>query len=798
MRLINTKTLELEEHFNNIPPYAILSHTWGVGEVTFSDWREGLETARKKEGFRKIELACQQAACDGYDHAWVDTNCIDKTSSSELSEAINSMFAWYRDAEVCYVFMKDVVVPGEDGNPMPLVTPGETPPPPPGGLKKYLADPTVRRAFKSSAWFTRGWTLQELLAPAKVLFFSYEWLPLATKETEGSLISDITDIDRTYIKRPDYVSTASVARRMSWMAKRRTTRIEDTAYCLLGLFGIHMALLYGEGHRAFLRLQEEIIRVSDDQTIFCWQATKMGLLPPPSLSNTEDMVPAPAGTGNATSTSSIQQDTHRQAELEQWTSILAPHPKVFRDSALYFAEFGNAGGGGGTMGGWNSGGSMSGSVGSLGTSSGANASSHASEIGPYSITNFGLSISLPLLYTAKGACAVLDVGYRRTSSDRASRVVIPLHRVRNGHYIRLSTQLLIMQIPAALTATRTQIFVDCRNAQSRGISLLLGQRITARSINMVGGAGSKHQPQPVLFLTFNRPVDLDRTPLAASDMDFVPFHSAIEVSTHRPGTQSAVILSGKATAAGGNNGYGNGKAGSAMTESFHLLVGARANHASFRGTAGPLVDFPGSGRSGGSAATKKQRGILPHSSSSSTSMSSSTPGTPTSASTATPGLGISDDQISMDWHADIWARPPPTLSISTRASGESAALQPLISRLSADYFGSWCTSPALCNVLSWRYSANGALVVYFELGELYSSGSSDEPERSDGSERSGTPKMQNGDDDERLRFSHLRRSPTSTSSMQQLFDMMTPPLASTPPKMTVAARDAPVSIMWNR
>ncbi|ERS99639.1 hypothetical protein HMPREF1624_02999 [Sporothrix schenckii ATCC 58251] len=777
MRLINTKTLKLEEYFNNIPPYAILSHTWGDGEVTFADWCNGLATVRKKEGFRKIELTCQQAAHDGYEYAWVDTNCIDKTSSSELSEAINSMFAWYRDAQVCYVFMKDVVVPGEDGNPMPLVTPGEPPPPPPGGRPKYLADPAVRRAFKASAWFTRGWTLQELLAPSKVLFFSYEWLPLATKETEGMLISDITDIDRTYIKRPEDVSTASIARRMSWMAKRRTTRIEDTAYCLLGLFGIHMALLYGEGHRAFLRLQEEIIRVSNDQTIFCWQASKVGGQPPQTLSNSEDMLPAPAGAKNAASTNPVRQDTHRKAELEQWTSFLAPHPKVFRDSALYFSEFGNtgSGGGGSTMGGW-SGGNMPGSAGSFSTLGSANAASGSSDIGPYAITNFGLSISLPLLYTAKGACAVLDVGYRRTSNDRASRVVVPLHRLQSGHYIRLSTQLLIMQVPAALTASRTQIFVDCRNAQSRGTALLLNQRVSARPVNMAGGAADKHQP--VLFLTFNRPVDLDRTPVAASDMDFVPFHSAIEVSVHGLGAQSAAILSGKAAAGGVGINYGNGNApaGAATTELFHLLVGARTNQA-------VTSDTPGAVSSGGSAATRKHRGVLPHASSSSNSLSSN-PSTPTA----------SDDHVSLDWHADVWAQSPSLLGVFSGTAGKATTLKPLVSRLSADYFGSWCTSRALRNVLSWRYSTEGALVVYFELDELYSSGSGEGAEGKNGTERTGTLTTLNGDDDELVRFSHLRRSTATTSSIEQLFDMMAPSLTSTLSKMTTAAWDTSVSI----
>ncbi|CAK7206237.1 hypothetical protein SEUCBS139899_009024 [Sporothrix eucalyptigena] len=738
MRLINTETYELEEKFNNIPPYAILSHTWGDGEVSFMDWKN-LDEARKKEGFRKIELTCQQAAHDGYKYAWVDTNCIDKTSSSELSEAINSMFAWYRDAQVCYVFLKDVLVPGETNT-----VPGSMPPS--GTQKKYLADPAVRRAFKASAWFTRGWTLQELLAPSKVLFFSNEWLPLATKESERRLISDITDIDSDYIKRPEEVSSASVARRMSWMAKRITTRVEDTAYCLLGLFGIHMALLYGEGHRAFLRLQEEIIRVSNDQTIFCWQANKIGRTPPSSLYGSEDLPPTPSMNKNSTITPSapVIQDTHRQAELEKWTSILAPHPKVFRESALYFSEFGNTGGGGGGggMGGW--GGSMTSSSLSgsfLGSSS---AAMGATGVGPYSITNFGLSISVPLLYTAKGACAVLDVGYRRTSNDRPSRVVIPLHRVQSGHYIRLSTQLLVMQIPPSLTATRTQIFVDCRNTQSRGAALLLGQRISARSVNMAGDAADKHDP--VLFLTFNRPVDLERTPIAALDMDFVPFNSIIEVRNYRLGTQNAMILNGKAA----------GHSSSNTAAPFYLLVGGRSSKA------------PSSIDSPGGAAIRPKRGNLPHSSSSSTSMSSMTPGTPPPTASKSFGTVTDERHLSMDWHADVWANP--TASFDGISGSDSAALRPLIDRLSAEYFGSWCTSRALRNVLSWRYSAKGALVCYFELDELYSGGPSRKDE--DGEEGIATPTTLAGDDDELVRFSHLRKSTAETSSMQQIHDML--------------------------
>ena len=108
MRLLSAKTLELKEFFNSLPPYAILSHTWGREEVTFNDLPA--PQARSKIGYHKIEFACRQAEIDDYEYAWIDTCCIDKTSSAELSEAINSMFNWYRYSAVCYAYLVDVDV----------------------------------------------------------------------------------------------------------------------------------------------------------------------------------------------------------------------------------------------------------------------------------------------------------------------------------------------------------------------------------------------------------------------------------------------------------------------------------------------------------------------------------------------------------------------------------------------------------------------------------------------------------------------------------------------------------------
>ncbi|KAF6807474.1 het domain containing protein, partial [Colletotrichum musicola] len=258
MRLINTATLALEEFFgDNIPPYAILSHVWGPEEVTFQDWQD-LAKAREKQGFQKIELARNQALANDLGWLWVDTNCINKESSAELSEAVNSMFAWYRDAEYCYAYLADV---SEAGDPDEAVS------------KRHLF-PRISR----SRWFTRGWTLQELLAPRSVFFFSREWRQVGTRKSLADVIAGAAHIRAEYLyngkKRKGNsrlaISGASVAERMSWLSRRETTRAEDMAYCMLGIFDINMPLLYGEGNRAFTRLQEEILKTSTDETLFSW------------------------------------------------------------------------------------------------------------------------------------------------------------------------------------------------------------------------------------------------------------------------------------------------------------------------------------------------------------------------------------------------------------------------------------------------------------------------------------------------------------------------------------------------
>lgn len=248
MRLINCKTLKVEEFGPGIiPPYAILSHTWGDYEPTLAEWRSMVTRRSKssKPGFAKIFATCKQARRNNHSHVWIDTVCIDKTSSAELSEAINSMFAWYKNAVDCYVYLSDI--------------PSQSP----NGIH-------VLDLMGSSRWFSRGWTLQELIAPDRVVFYSQSWTRLGSKKELSSLLSSVTGIDQLCIRNERVLREYSIAQRMSWAADRVTTRPEDIAYCLLGLFGINMPLLYGEGEKAFIRLQEEILRQSDDHSILAF------------------------------------------------------------------------------------------------------------------------------------------------------------------------------------------------------------------------------------------------------------------------------------------------------------------------------------------------------------------------------------------------------------------------------------------------------------------------------------------------------------------------------------------------
>ena len=254
-----TKVLEFSD--DETTEYAILSHRWIAQEV---DYREMVKLAkmaveerdeiRQCDGYRKILQSCKQAQNDRYEWLWVDTCCINKRSSAELSEAINSMCRWYENAKVCYAYLHDVL-----GSSFPTASDKERYP-------DFCGWPE---------WFSRGWTLQELIAPSNVQFLNKNWQNIGDKRTLAPTLVGITGI-------PVHIhglngNRPCVAQIMSWAAHRKTTRVEDRAYSLMGLLDVNMSMMYGEGKKAFHRLQLEIIRTSNDQSIFAWgyNATNM-------------------------------------------------------------------------------------------------------------------------------------------------------------------------------------------------------------------------------------------------------------------------------------------------------------------------------------------------------------------------------------------------------------------------------------------------------------------------------------------------------------------------------------------
>jgi hypothetical protein len=252
MRLINTTTsaAEFVSVAAGAKEYAILSHTWGSEELSFQELlaieQDATHQSATKAGYLKVRGACGKARAAGFGYVWIDTCCIDKTSSAELSEAINSMYRWYKEARVCFVYLEDVEASREITNP----------------------------GLEHCRWFTRGWCLQELIAPEVVEFCDKRWTTIGSKANMADQIARITHIRSEILLDRSLMDSVPVAQRMSWAAGRKTERKEDEAYCLLGIFGITMPMLYGEGSQAFRRLQEQIIAKSNDMSI---------LVPGPSL-----------------------------------------------------------------------------------------------------------------------------------------------------------------------------------------------------------------------------------------------------------------------------------------------------------------------------------------------------------------------------------------------------------------------------------------------------------------------------------------------------------------------------------
>lgn len=244
MRFIHTTSLKFHEVSDfdlhkSKNSYSILSHrwTWGDDEIAYVDVLSMDSEVKAKGGYAKFTGACALAKKLGYDFLWIDTCCINKTDSVEMGEAINSMYRWYAMSKVCIAYLQDV---------------------------------TTSAQFSESEWFNRGWTLQELIAPKSVCFYDRNWGYLGNKDSLSKTLVARTNIPADVLKNAKSPQAYSVAQRMSWAAKRTTKRLEDRAYSLMGLFGVNMAMIYGERERAFIRLQEQIISKSTDESIFVW------------------------------------------------------------------------------------------------------------------------------------------------------------------------------------------------------------------------------------------------------------------------------------------------------------------------------------------------------------------------------------------------------------------------------------------------------------------------------------------------------------------------------------------------
>ena len=245
MRLLNVHTLEFSEYSEDVPKYAVASHRWKTGtEATIKDVRNKWKT--DKDGYRKVEgfaKYVRKHVCH-VEWLWIDTCCVNQDSSQEVTEAVNSMFRWYSDAEVCLAYLADISDAGNESE------------------------------FRRSEWFRRGWTLQELLAPQMVVFLSASWDVIGYRGGDGwtrsgnqvaggraleAAISTITGIPESVLHNYARSMSFSTGERLSWISGRKTTKEEDMSYSLLGIFNVTMPVIYGEGaKRARERLMEEI------------------------------------------------------------------------------------------------------------------------------------------------------------------------------------------------------------------------------------------------------------------------------------------------------------------------------------------------------------------------------------------------------------------------------------------------------------------------------------------------------------------------------------------------------------
>jgi hypothetical protein len=343
MRLINVHTRQLSEFWGlDVPPYSILSHCWGPEEVTYQEISSLVSSPSTstesgymaKSGYLKINSACLQ-------------------SSAELSESINSMYKWYENSMVCYALLD-----GESSH-----------------LSVYDSKACdVQEDHLEDKWFTRGWTLQELIAPSRVEFFDKNWKHIGNKFQCSGYIALVTTIPENVIRSSRSMSSYGIATKMSWAAGRQTTRIEDVAYSLLGMFKVNMPLLYGEGKKAFIRLQEEIMKESDDHSLFAWD---------------------------------FQEDYER--EPFKFRSVLADNPSRFANSAMIY--------------------STPGYTDLYSTSTSSKVSKNRK---PYAMTNKGVQIYLPIFdFESIGMVAMLDC--KLHGGHEGHQIVIALQRPPTSH-----------------------------------------------------------------------------------------------------------------------------------------------------------------------------------------------------------------------------------------------------------------------------------------------------------------------------------------------------------------------------
>nr|OQO19651.1 hypothetical protein B0A51_16632 [Rachicladosporium sp. CCFEE 5018] len=279
MRLFNTGTYEVgEPEYAIIQRYAILSHRWHAKEISY----QHLESAEKiaesinLPHFAKIRSACAKAASLGYQWLWIDTCCINKQDNAELTESLNSMYKWYRQASECLIYLSDVDH---------TVAKGPTP---------FAVAAADESEVRESQWFTRGWTLQELLACKTARFYDVNWDEIGTKDTLAPDLQRITHIEAGYLDHRKSLQLASIATKLSWVCDRITTRPEDRVYSLVGLFDVYLPIQYGEGlKKAFRRLQLELL-TTPDESLFAWTLPGPSWEPPPGYDSDEYGLLAPS------------------------------------------------------------------------------------------------------------------------------------------------------------------------------------------------------------------------------------------------------------------------------------------------------------------------------------------------------------------------------------------------------------------------------------------------------------------------------------------------------------------------